>query len=179
MARFWNFFWWSKIANYQWKWVRPASTIYFCLTRLKDTVGEHLGSRLRGSIIKSGWGCVAWEWRWTMPSYWWSKIIGGLRFHSWWQCRLWRTGVWIQGTTGDSHYSAPFWLRHNLALRSYTLLNRMLAVGRVFDTLSYSIQCLNFAKKWFIQYLIQYCLTQDSIQNIIQFKKILLIQFKR
>ena len=52
-----------------------------------------------------------------------------------------------------------------------------LRVG-VFDTLSDSIQCLNFAKKWFIQYMIQYRFTQDSIQNIIQFKKILLIQFK-
>ena len=39
------------------------------------------------------------------------------------------------------------------------------------DTQSDSIQCLNFAKKWFIQYSIQYCFTQDSIQNIIQFKK--------
>ena len=29
---------------------------------------------------------------------------------------------------------------------------------------------LNFAKKWLIQYSIQYCFTQDSIQNIIQFK---------
>ena len=38
------------------------------------------------------------------------------------------------------------------------------------DTQSDSIQCLNFAKKWFIQYSIQYCFTQDSIQNIIQFK---------
>ena len=47
------------------------------------------------------------------------------------------------------------------------------------DTQSDSIQCLNFAKKWFIQYLIQYCFTQDSIQNIIQFKKNLLIQIKR
>ena len=34
------------------------------------------------------------------------------------------------------------------------------------------IQSLNFAKKWFIQYLFQYCFTQDSIQNIIQLKKI-------
>ena len=41
----------------------------------------------------------------------------------------------------------------------------------VFDTLSDSIQCLNFAKKWFIQHSIQYFFTQDSIQNIIQFKK--------
>ena len=40
----------------------------------------------------------------------------------------------------------------------------------VSDTQSDSIQCLNFAKKWFIQYSIQYCFTQDSIQNIIQFK---------
>ena len=61
------------------------------------------------------------------------------------------------------------------------------------DTQSDSIQYLYFAKKWFIQYSIQYCFTQDSIQNIIQFKinsgdsikniiqfiKILLIQFKR
>ena len=47
----------------------------------------------------------------------------------------------------------------------------------VSDTQSDSIQCLNFAKKWFIQYLIQYCFAQDSIQNVIQFKKILLIQF--
>ena len=38
-------------------------------------------------------------------------------------------------------------------------------------TQSDSIQCLNFAKKWFIQYLVQYCFTQDSIQKIIQFKK--------
>ena len=37
------------------------------------------------------------------------------------------------------------------------------------DTQSDSIQYLNFAKKWFIQYSIQYCFTQDSIQNIIQF----------
>jgi len=41
----------------------------------------------------------------------------------------------------------------------------------VSDTLSDSFQCLDFAKKWFIQYSIQYCFTQDSIQNIIQFKK--------
>ena len=40
----------------------------------------------------------------------------------------------------------------------------------VFDTLSDSIQCLNFAKKWFIQYSIKYCFVKDSIQNIIQFK---------
>ena len=49
----------------------------------------------------------------------------------------------------------------------------------VADTQFDSIQCLNFAKKWFIQYSIQYCFTQDSIQNINQLKKILLIQFKR
>ena len=49
----------------------------------------------------------------------------------------------------------------------------------VADTQSDSIQCLNYAKKWFIQYSIQYCFTQDSIQNIIQFKKNLLIQFKK
>ena len=29
---------------------------------------------------------------------------------------------------------------------------------------------IEFAKKWFIQYSIQYCFTQDSIQNIIQFQ---------
>ena len=46
------------------------------------------------------------------------------------------------------------------------------------DTQSVSIQCLNFAKKWFIQYLIQYCVTQDSIQNIIQLKKTCLFNSK-
>ena len=55
-------------------------------------------------------------------------------------------------------------------------LEPSLVVG---DTQSDSIQYLNFARKWFIQYLIQYCFTQDSIQNIIQFKKILLIQLKK
>ena len=40
----------------------------------------------------------------------------------------------------------------------------------VADTQSDWIQCLNFAKKWFIQYSIQYCFTQDSIQSIIQLK---------
>ena len=44
------------------------------------------------------------------------------------------------------------------------------------DTQSDSIQCLNFAKKWFIQYSIQYCFTQDSIQNIIQLKKNVLLR---
>ena len=41
----------------------------------------------------------------------------------------------------------------------------------VADTLSDSIQCLNFAKKQLIQYSTQCHFTQDSIQNIIQFKK--------
>ena len=48
---------------------------------------------------------------------------------------------------------------HSLVVFSYVL-----GIG-VFDTLSDSIQCLNFAKTLFIQYLIQYCFTQDSIQN--------------
>ena len=48
--------------------------------------------------------------------------------------------------------------------------NCRLTLLGVSDTLSDSIQCLNYAKKWFIQYSIQYCFTQDSIQNIIQFK---------
>ena len=39
------------------------------------------------------------------------------------------------------------------------------------DTQSDSFQYLNFAKKWFIQFSFQYRFTQDSIQNIIQFKK--------
>ena len=46
------------------------------------------------------------------------------------------------------------------------------------DTQSDSIQYLNFGKKWFIQYSIQYCCTQDSIQNIIQLKKKSLIQLQ-
>ena len=37
---------------------------------------------------------------------------------------------------------------------------------------------LKFCQKGFIQYLIQYCFTQDSIWNIIQLNKNLLIQFK-
>ena len=41
----------------------------------------------------------------------------------------------------------------------------------VADTQSDSIQCLNFAKKGFIQCSIKYCSTQYSIQNIIQFNK--------
>ena len=40
----------------------------------------------------------------------------------------------------------------------------------VSDTQIDSIQYLNFAKKLFIQYSIQYCFTRHSIQNIIQFK---------
>ena len=40
------------------------------------------------------------------------------------------------------------------------------------DSLSDLIQYLNFAKKWFIQYSIQYCFPQNSIQNIIELKKI-------
>ena len=47
-------------------------------------------------------------------------------------------------------------------------MNQEIGVG---DTISDSIQCLNFAKKWYIQYSIHYCFTQDSIQNIIQLKK--------
>ena len=50
------------------------------------------------------------------------------------------------------------------------LLSILLEIG-VFHTLSDSNQCLNFAKIWSIQYSIQYCFSQDSIQNIIQFKK--------
>ena len=42
----------------------------------------------------------------------------------------------------------------------------------VFDTLSDSIRCLNFAKKWFIQYSIQYC-------SKIQFKGLFKINFFR
>ena len=54
------------------------------------------------------------------------------------------------------------------------------AIGLVVPvTQSDSIQCLNFVKKWLIQYLIQYCLNQDSILNIIQLKKYLMIQFQK
>ena len=56
-------------------------------------------------------------------------------------------------------------LRYNLA--NDLNCDRWVVVN---DTQSDSIQYLNFAKKWFIQYSIQYCFTQDSIQNIIQFK---------
>ena len=40
-----------------------------------------------------------------------------------------------------------------------------LAVIGVGNTQSDSIQCLDFAKKWIIQYPIQYCFTQDSIKK--------------
>ena len=73
---------------------------------------------------------------------------------------------------------AQFPCRQHLRALIYSLSTSILdnkpllcEVG-VFDTLSDWIQCLNFAKKWFIQYSIQYCFTQDSIQNIIQLKKI-------
>ena len=62
------------------------------------------------------------------------------------------------------------------SLRSIDLISSMNSVNAidlgVGDTKSDSIQCLNLAKKWFIQYSIQYCFTQHSIQNIIQLKKI-------
>ena len=71
---------------------------------------------------------------------------------------MWRVGecVWhscqkMQGDAKNTRTSGPHLLVVN-------------------DTQSDSIQYLNFAKKWFIQYSIQYCFTQDSIQNIIQFK---------
>ena len=38
------------------------------------------------------------------------------------------------------------------------------------DTLSDSIQCLNFAEKWFNSIFDSILLTQNSIQTIIQFK---------
>ena len=46
--------------------------------------------------------------------------------------------------------------RYTLFHYLYTLFH--LGMG---DTQSDSIQCLNFAKKWFIQYSIKYCFTQD------------------
>ena len=57
-----------------------------------------------------------------------------------------------------------------LAIVKNNLSYRCLRNLVVSDTQSDSIQFLNFAKKWFIHYSIQYCFTQDSIQNIIQFK---------
>ena len=39
------------------------------------------------------------------------------------------------------------------------------------DTQSNSIQYLNFESFFGIQYSIQYCFTQDSIQNIIEYNK--------
>ena len=55
-----------------------------------------------------------------------------------------------------------------LAKNPKSMTAPILVVG---DTQSDSIQCLNAAKKWSIQYSIQYCFTQDSIQNIIQYQK--------
>ena len=58
----------------------------------------------------------------------------------------------------------------NVVLSYWHLLSDVAPIV-VGDTQSDSIQYLNIAKKWFIQYLIQVCFTQDSIQNIIQLKK--------
>ena len=65
--------------------------------------------------------------------------------------------------------SLKFRLRFLLWMERTGLPSCLLGIV-VNDTQSDSIQYLNFAKKWFIQYSIQYCFTQDSIQNIIQFK---------
>ena len=46
---------------------------------------------------------------------------------------------------------------------------RLLGIG-VFNTLTDSIQCLNFAKKWFIQYLIQYCLPKMLFKLLFNLK---------
>ena len=63
------------------------------------------------------------------------------------------------------------WLTQSLSnqMLTHSLSDKVTywAVLGVFDTLPDSIQCVNFAKKWFIQYLIQYCFTQDPTQNII------------
>ena len=69
-------------------------------------------------------------------------------------------GLSICGVCGQSVY---------IALGTRQISGYYLGVV-VNNTQSDSIQYLNFAKKWFIQFLIQYCFTQDSIQNIIQFK---------
>ena len=61
-------------------------------------------------------------------------------------------------------------INHLLLHRLPSSLIVFILILVVNDTQSDSIQYLNFAKKWFIQYSIQYCFTQDSIQNIIQFK---------
>ena len=66
--------------------------------------------------------------------------------------------------------AAEGWKDPELLQNAIFLTEAVYKVG-VFDTLSDSIQCLNFAKKLFIQYSIQYLFTQDSIQTIIQLKK--------
>ena len=55
-------------------------------------------------------------------------------------------------------------------------INTVLVVA---DTQSDSIQCLILPKNDSFNIRFKYCFTQDSIQNIVQFKKNLLIQFKR
>ena len=66
-------------------------------------------------------------------------------------------------------------LRVEMVMATLPLVVLDVEVIVVSGTQSDSIQYLNFAKKWFIQYSIQYCFALDSIQNIIQFKKNLLI----
>ena len=63
----------------------------------------------------------------------------------------------------------PIFVETAKSCKRYTIQGVKLGVG---DTLSDSIQCLNFAKKWFnsIQIIIQFKInSDDSIQKIIQF----------
>ena len=53
------------------------------------------------------------------------------------------------------------------SVKAFTLYLLCLGVG---GTLSDSVQCLNFAKKWFNSIFDSILLTQNSIQTIIQFK---------
>ena len=67
--------------------------------------------------------------------------------------RIGRTLVWISCCSGPA-----------CSKKNFKNMKVGLSIG-VIDTLSDSIQCLNVAKKWFIQYSIQYRFTQDLTKS--------------
>ena len=76
----------------------------------------------------------------------------------------------VSGAPGGQWESQGFPGAHGGSLWGPRRARGAFRVG-VFDTLSDSIQYLNFPKKRFIQFSIQYCFTQDSIQNVIKLKE--------
>ena len=153
------------------------------------------GSWLDRSFELGRVGWVHWQWWYREPKEAGSKL-GGKRGGSSTQLKfagshcnqvgmlrdLWNPAPQAQR---EPHFKnkfnqpALFWLRNQWPRKNLSIcmhlcvieyLRTFVCILVVGDTQSDSIQCLNFAKKLFIQYSIQYCFTRDSIQNIIQFK---------